>query len=62
MQGLADAAAITFRFQLPAVAEEDVVHCEGYVMAEIGHHPRSIAAFDSLELFFFSLRTVASTG
>ena len=60
MLGSGDAAAdAAFRSQLPAAAVDDVVHCEGQVMAEIGHHSRSLS---SLELFFFSLRTVASTG
>ena len=60
MLGSGDAAAdAAFRSQLPAAAVDDVVHCEGQVMAEIGHHSRSLS---SLESFFFSLRTVASTG
>jgi hypothetical protein len=60
MPGSGDAvAAASFRSQLPAAAVDDVVHCEGQVMAEIGHHPRSLSG---LESFFFSLRTVASTG
>jgi hypothetical protein len=60
MLGSGDAAAAAaFRSQLPAAAVDDVVHCEGQVMAEIGHHPRSLSG---LESFFFSLRTVASTG
>jgi hypothetical protein len=47
-----------YRSQLPNTADDDDVHMESVISAEVGHQQGA----HSIHEYFFSLRTVRSTG